>query len=88
MHVGTNDIANNEPEEIVNGIADIVNIIHEESPATKHVLSEMTLRTDKPSYKAAIGRVMRGKTRHLRISLAIKKHESKIKYFFHNEYVK
>ena len=32
--------------------------------------------------------VMRGKTRHLRISLAIKKHESKIKYFFHNEYVK
>ena len=32
--------------------------------------------------------ITRGKTRHLRISLAIKKHESKIKYFFHNEYVK
>ena len=32
--------------------------------------------------------VMRGKTRHLSISLVIKKHESKFKYFFHNEYVK
>ena len=35
-----------------------------------------------------INSVMRGKTRHLRISLAIKKHESKIKYFCHDEYVK
>ena len=57
LHVGTNDIANKEPEEIVNGIADIVNIIHEESPATKPVLSEIMLRTDKPSYKPVIGKI-------------------------------
>lgn len=57
LHVGTNDIANKEPEEIVNGIVDIVNIIHQESPATKPVLSEIMLRTDKPSYKAVIGKI-------------------------------
>ena len=57
LHLGTNDIANKEPEEIVNGIADIINIIHEESPATKPVLSQIMLRTDKPSYKPVIGKI-------------------------------
>ena len=57
LHVGTNDLANKEPEEIVNGIAYIVNIFHEESPATKPVLSEIMLRTDKSSYKPVIGKI-------------------------------
>ena len=42
----------------MNDIADIViNIIHEESPATKPVLSEIMLRTDKSSYKPVIGKI-------------------------------
>ena len=57
LHVGTNDLASKEPEEIVNGMADIVNIIHKESPATKPVLSEIMLRTDKSSYKPVIGKI-------------------------------
>ena len=56
LHVGTNDIPNKEPEEIVNGIADIINIIQEESPTTKPVLSEIMV-TDKPSYKPVIGKI-------------------------------
>ena len=57
LHVGTNDLANKEPEEIVNGIADIVNIVREESPAIKLVLSEIMVRTDKSSYKPVIGKI-------------------------------
>ena len=50
LHVGTNDLAKKNPQEIVNGIADIVNIIHVESPATKPVLSEIMMRTDSHIY--------------------------------------
>ncbi|CAB4010792.1 Scavenger receptor cysteine-rich type 1 M130 [Paramuricea clavata] len=35
LHLGTNDLAKKNPQEIVNSIADIVNIIHVESPETK-----------------------------------------------------
>ena len=54
---------------------------------------EAELRSHKVSrlqknFRIKCSSVMRGKTRHLSISLVIKKHESKFKYFFHNEYVK
>ena len=55
--MGTNGLANKHPEQIVNGIGDIVNIVHEESPAIKLVLSEITVRTDKSSYKPVIGKI-------------------------------
>jgi hypothetical protein len=55
--VGTNDLAKKNPQEIVNGIADIVNIIHVESPATKPVLSEIMMRTDSSSYIPKIGKI-------------------------------
>jgi lysophospholipase L1-like esterase/regulator of replication initiation timing len=57
LHVGTNDLAKKNPQEIVNGIADIVNIIHVESPATKPVLSEIMMRTDSSSYIPKIGKI-------------------------------
>lgn len=55
--MGTNDLANKEPEDIVSGIADIVNIVHEESPAIKLVLSEIMVRNDKSSHKPVIGKI-------------------------------
>ncbi|CAB3998993.1 Zinc finger MYM-type 1 [Paramuricea clavata] len=56
LHVGTNDLAKKNPQEIVNSIADIVNIIHVESPETKPVLSEI-MRTDSSSYIPKIGKI-------------------------------
>jgi lysophospholipase L1-like esterase len=57
LHVGTNDLAKKNPQEIVNVIADIVNISHVESPATKPVLSEIMRRTDSSSYIPKIGKI-------------------------------
>ncbi len=59
LHVGTNDLAKKSSREYELYIADIVNIIHVESPANKlkHMLSEIMVRTNSSSYKPKIGKI-------------------------------
>lgn len=55
LHVGTNDLPQKQPSKIVEGIAEICDIIQTESPSTEIVISEIILRTDKAEYKQKIG---------------------------------
>lgn len=57
LHVGTNNLADQNPNDIVTGIVDILNMAKEESPDTEIILSEIIVRTDNPSYEAKIGKV-------------------------------
>jgi lysophospholipase L1-like esterase len=55
LHVGTNDLPEKHPSKIVDGIAEICDIIQTESPSTEIVISEVILRTDGAEYKQKIG---------------------------------
>ena len=50
LHVGTNDIRDKQPEEIVDGIIKIQKIIKKESPKTTVIVSELLHRNDKIEY--------------------------------------
>ena len=54
LHVGTNDIPEKVPSNIVNGIMQICDIIRNDSPSTEIVISEIILRTDKPEYQQKV----------------------------------
>jgi lysophospholipase L1-like esterase len=55
LHVGTNDLPEKHPSKIVDGIAEICDIIQTDSPSTEIVISEVILRTDRAEYKQKIG---------------------------------
>ena len=55
LHVGTNDLPEKHPNKIVDGIAEICDIIQTDSPTTEIVISEVILRTDRAEYKQKIG---------------------------------
>ena len=55
LHVGTNDLPEKHPSKIVDGIAEICDIIQTDSPTTEIVISEVILRTDRAEYKQKIG---------------------------------
>ena len=55
LHVGTNDLPEKHPSKIVDGIAEICDIIQTDSPSTEIVISEVIHRTDRAEYKQKIG---------------------------------
>ena len=57
LYVGTNDLSDKNSTKIVNGIAEICEIIKTESPATEIVLSEIILRTDNVEFKQKIDEI-------------------------------
>ncbi len=57
LHVGTNDIRDKQPEEIVNGIMKIQKIIKKESPKTTVTVSELLHRNDKIEYTQKVKKV-------------------------------
>ena len=50
LHVGTNNIRDKQPKEIVDGIMKIQDIIKKESPETVMAVSELIHRNDKVEY--------------------------------------
>ena len=57
LHVGTNDIAQKNAKEIAKGVAEIGNIIQNQSPNTKVVISELITRTDTPENRRKVTEV-------------------------------
>ena len=57
LHVGTNDIRDKQPEEIVDGIMKIQKIIKKESPKTTVIVSELLHRNDKIEYTQKLKKV-------------------------------
>ena len=57
LHVGTNDIRDKQPKEIVDGIMKIQDIIKKESPETVVAVSELIHRNDKVEYSQKVKKV-------------------------------
>ena len=57
LYVGTNDIRDTQPKEIVNGIMKIHNIFNKESPKTVVAVSELIHRNDKVEYSQKVKKV-------------------------------
>ena len=57
LHVGTNDVRDKQPEEIVDGIMKIQKIIKKESPKTTVIVSELLHRNDKIEYTQKVKKV-------------------------------
>ena len=57
LHVGTNDIRDKQPEEIVDGIMKIQKIIKKECPKTTVIVSELLHRNDKIEYTQKVKKV-------------------------------
>ena len=55
MLVRMSYLRNNHASKIVDGIAEVCDIIQTESPSTEIVISEVILRTDKTEHKQKIG---------------------------------
>ena len=57
LHVGTNDIRDKQPDEIVDGIMEIEKIIKKETPKTSVVVSELLHRNDQIEYSQKVKKV-------------------------------
>jgi hypothetical protein len=57
LHVGTNDIRDKQPEEIVDGIMKIQKISKKECPKTTVIVSELLHRNDKIEYTQKVKKV-------------------------------
>ena len=57
LHVGTNDIRDKQPKEIVDGIMKIQHIIKKESPETVVAVSELIHRNNKVEYSQKVKKV-------------------------------
>ncbi|CAB4038441.1 Scavenger receptor cysteine-rich type 1 M130, partial [Paramuricea clavata] len=57
LHVGTNDMAQKNAKEIAKGVVEIGNIIQNQSPNTKVVISELITRTDTPEKRRKVAEV-------------------------------
>ena len=57
LHVGTNDVRDKQPKEIVDGIMKIQDIIKKESPEAVVAVSELIHRNDKAEYSQKVKKV-------------------------------